>query len=479
MAASLVQPVLFSTKFGIPSKALESAGLIDPILNSDTKLFIDPLLIAKSVNPLIRARGIPLLEKRFRDVLDLLDTSQAVGDVAWKGAYKQLNLDERAETGLGYGGASTRGSSRPPKLRNAILGTAQEIIRLGEKNPNIIPLMGLFEEGVGPDTLSDMTTNVLLPLFCEITEEFCTTNNIVTKKYGALYGNRDLPENPLSKADPPVPVVLVPRDILRDLPLAADWSDVSRVAMEVQEIRDAVNAMFGDWSKASVTDKKKALRSAALSSLKNLRELLKAVVDASESYDEKADLDGHYTFRKILTEDRDRYKGLIKPPATQTRETLDATVQAVLEEFKELVEDNNLWELLWYGTEPRHERAAQLLFFAVSNVLCAVNDVDISPETNSGGGPVDFKFSTGYRGRVLVEMKLSKGQVVHGYQKQLERYKQAAKTEAGVFVVIDVGGMQGKLRTIQRLQKEAETRGETVSKIVYVDAKRRKSASKL
>lgn len=479
MAASLIQPVLFSAKFQISSSALEKAGLIDPILNSDTKLFIDPLLIAKSANPIMRDRGISVLKQRFSDILDLLDTSQAVGDVAWKGAYKQLNLDERAETGLGYGGASTRGSSRPPKLRNAILTTAQQIIRLGEKNPNVIPLMGLFEEGVGPDTLSDMTTNALLALLAEVTEEFCISNGIPTKKYGLLYGNRNLPENPFSKADPPLPVILVPRDILRDLPLAADWSDVSRVAMEVQEIRDAVNAMFGDWSKASVTEKKKALRSAALASLANLRELLKAVVDASESYDEKADLDGHYTFRRILTEDRARYKGLITQPAEHTQETLQATVEAVLVEFKNLVEDNNLWELLWYGGEARHERAAQLLFFAVSNVLCAVNDVDISPETNSGGGPVDFKFSTGYQGRILVEMKLSKGQVVHGYQKQLERYKQAAKTDGGIFVVVDVGRMQGKLRTIQRLQKEAEARGETASKIVYVDARRRKSASKL
>lgn len=479
MSATLIQPVLFSTQFGIPSSVLDKAGLIDPILNSDTKLFIDPLLIAKSANPLIRSKGIKLLEQRFRGVLDLLDVSQAVGDVAWKGAYKQLNLDERAETGLGYGGASTHGSSRPPKLRNAILTTAQQIVRLGDKNPNVIPLMGLFEEGVGPDTLSDMTTNVLLPLLCEVTERFCKANNVPTKTYGTAYGNRELPENPLSKSVPPLPVVLVPRDLLRDLPLAADWSDVSRVALEVQEIRDAVNAMFGDWSKASVTEKKKAVRAAALSSLDNLRELLKAVVNASESYDEKADLDGHYTFRRILTADRDQYKGLISAPKTKTQETLRTTVHSVLKEFKELVEDNNLWELLWHGTQARHERASQLLFFAVSNVLCAVNNVDISPETNSGGGPVDFKFSTGFRGRVLVEIKLSKGQVVSGYQKQLERYKVAAKTEAGIFVVIDVGGMQGKLRTIQRLQKEAEARGQTVSQIVYVDARRQKSASKL
>ncbi|MDO8381306.1 hypothetical protein [Phenylobacterium sp.] len=200
MAATLIQPILFSTQFGLSSVALDKAGLVDPILNSDTKLFIDPLLISKSKNALMRAKGIKVLRDRFTNVLDLLDTSEVVGDVAWKAAYKQLDLDERAETGLGYGGASTHGSSRPPKLRNAILATAKQIIKLGEKNPNVIPLMGLFEEGVGPDTLSDMTTNFLLPLLCELTEVFCKANGIPTKAYGPRYGNRNLPENPLSTA---------------------------------------------------------------------------------------------------------------------------------------------------------------------------------------------------------------------------------------------------------------------------------------
>jgi hypothetical protein len=143
-----------------------------------------------------------------------------------------------------------------------------------------------------------------------------------------------------------------------------------------------------------------------------------------------------------------------------------------------MVEGNNLWELLWYGTEPRHERAAQLLFFAVANVLCAANDIDISPETNSGGGPVDFKFSTGYRGRVLVEIKLSKGQVVHGYKTQLEVYKTAAKTYEAIFLIVNVGGLGNKLRVVQRAQLDAQKAGERTSRIVMVDARRQKSASK-
>ncbi len=472
---TLVHPVLFSKHFKLDPKKLDAAKLLDPVLNSDTKLFIDPLLIYKSQNPIIKRDGRKLIKQSFDNVIGLVDISQAEGDVAWKGAFKALNLDERPETGLGFGGAGTSGSSRPPHLRHDILRTAKQIITLGEKNPDMIPLMGLFEKGVGPDTLSDMTTNFLLPVLCEITEDFCKANSIPARAFGAKYGNRLLPENPYNTT---MPVVLVPRDLLRDLPLAADWSDVSRVVMEVHEIRDAVNQMFGNFAQASVTDKKKAVREISLKSVRILRLILKAVAGASESYDEKADLDGYYQFRRILYQDPQVFSGMLKPPATMDAAGLRQTVLDIIEQFRKLVEDNNMWELLWNGTSHRHERASQLLFFAVATVMCAVNNVDISPETNSGGGPVDFKFSTGFHGRLVVEMKLSKGTVESGYKNQLEIYKKAAATSAGIFVIMDIGGMGYKLRKIERLRDAAIAAGEAASDIIVIDAKRRASASK-
>ena len=472
---SLVHPVLFSKHFKVAASALNAAKLLDPILNSDTKLFIDPLLIAKSQNALIKREGRKALQGGFEDVIGLLAISVTEGDVAWKGAYKALSLDERSETSLGYGAAGTSGSSRPPKLRNGILRTAKEILTLGEKNPNMIPLMGLFEEGVGPDTLSDMATNFLLPVLCKITETFCNSNGVVTRPFGDRYNNCSLPENPYQ---PGKPVVLVPRDVLRDLPLAADWSDVNRVVMEIHELREAVNRMFGNIAKATVSEKKLAIRKAAFSSPRLLKKLIEAVSLASESYDEKADLDGYYQFRNVLSADPKRFIGLIKNPAVANAATLNGTVHEIIAQFKNMVENNNLWELLWHGSTQRHERASQLLFFAVATVLCGINNVDISPETNSGGGPVDFKFSTGFNQRLLVEIKLSTGSVVHGYKTQLEIYKDAALTRAGIFVVIDVGRMGKKLRTIQKAKADAEARGELASEIIVIDAKRRASASK-
>ena len=62
----------------------------------------------------------------------------------------------------------------------------------------------------------------------------------------------------------------------------------------------------------------------------------------------------------------------------------------------DLIENNQLSKLLYNsdGTRKR-ESAAQLVFFGIASSYCAANDLDITPEANSGRGPVDFKFSKG------------------------------------------------------------------------------------
>ncbi|MDN4066157.1 chromosomal replication initiator DnaA, partial [Ralstonia solanacearum] len=110
--------------------------------------------------------------------------------------------------------------------------------------------------------------------------------------------------------------------------------------------------------------------------------------------------------------------------------------------------------------------------------FCKANNIDISPEANMGGGPIDFKFSSGYDARVLVEMKRSNGSVRHGYEKQLEYYKEAAKTFHGIFVIIDYGDLGPKLNTIQAIRASRIEAGENASDIVVIDATRKPSASK-
>jgi hypothetical protein len=270
--AKLLRPVLFSTQFGIAGSTLEKAGLVDPILNCDTKLFVDPLLIATSSHKQVRERGKELLRERFRQIVSLTAASAAEGDKAWRTAVELLSLDERPETCLGYGGSGTSGSSRPVSIRQRVIKTAKEVVTLGESDPSIISLMGLFEEDVGPDTISDLSTTVLLPVLCNLTTAFCAKHGVPTQKFEA-HPSTSLPSNPFRSGSP---VILVPQDIVRHLPLASDWDDVPRVIGEIASIREAFNRYVGNIAEATITDKKRALRKAAMESLQNFRDLFNA-----------------------------------------------------------------------------------------------------------------------------------------------------------------------------------------------------------
>lgn len=472
--AKLVNPVLFSQRFGVKPAALQRAGLLDPILNSDTRLFIDPLLLPSSGNRLISKDAFGALKTGFSEIVRLVAVSAQENDIAWRSAARRLNLSERPETGLGYGGASTSGASRPDDIKQTVLRTAKEIVTLGENDPQIISLMGLFEEGIGPDTISDLTTNLILDQLSKLTSDFSKSQNIKIRDFPGFPS--PLPENPF-RTDRPI--ILVPKDVLRELPLAVDWSDVSRVVNEIEEIRDRFNRFVGPIAQATVADRKRALKQAAMSSLENFRKFFHELLASSDTYDPNEDILNFYAFRKLITADLTPFRGKIKPATVPSRDELLRIVTEIVGHFRQLVEKNNMWELLWTPDgKPKRERAAQLLFFAVADVFCKANDIDISPETHSGGGPVDFKFSKGYVNRVVVEVKRSTGTVEHGYKVQTERYRAAANTDAAIFMIIDVGGMGRKLTNIKSHQKALTDQGIKASQIEVIDAKRKKSASR-
>jgi hypothetical protein len=185
-------------------------------------------------------------------------------DAAWKGAQRQLDLSEPAENGLGYGGSGRSGNSRPEDIREAILRTSKEIITLGASDPEMISLMGFFEEDVGPDTISDMTTTVIIEDLAAITEAFCQANGVPLFSFNVCTSHK-LPKFVTHKQRE-VPIVLIPLDIVRELPIANDWSDIERAAMENARIRDRVNRFLAGIVTPTVVERKQALRSAALGS---------------------------------------------------------------------------------------------------------------------------------------------------------------------------------------------------------------------
>lgn len=469
-----MRPTLFSKHFGIDPDALDEAGLIDPYIETDTPLFLDPLLIDKSANDLIRTEGLKQFKGYFDKVVRLLAMSEKESDPAWKGAEKLLSLREPPENGLGYSRSARAGTSRPEDVRIKLLRTLKLVIQLGSKDPEMLSLMGFLEEGVGPDTISDFTTIAMTRALSDVTRTFC-------KKHGIPLAPNELSDVPLPlimRKGQERPIVLVPRDVLRDLPVTDNWSDVWAAAEHNRLLREKLSVMLAGIAQPTVAQQKEAIKKSVTQSSEVFDAFLQAVKAAASSYDQNDDVMGYYTFRKFIQQipdlATDKRYNVRKTPEEVLRLILDA-----IDVFRHHVEIGNLWEALWAGGQPKRERAAQLIFFGMADAYCRAHKVDNVSEPNFGGGPVDFAFGDGCESRVIVEMKKSTGTVLSGYSKQLERYKAAARTDFAIFVVLDYGQGHEKISQIQDIRQKKLEKGERASEIVVIDATKKLSASRM
>lgn len=482
--AKIVDPVRFSDHFGADPARLAAAGVLDPSLNVDTGLFIDPLLIAGSRHPEMSGGARNTYDAHFTAVIKLLRAAKAPGDVPWRNALRHLSFPEIKGTCLGYGAQSVSGSGSGSDMTAHMIETAKAIVDLGVDDPDLFAAMALFEEGFGPDRISDMTANVILGDLLRFNERVLDGLAVprrwttIRLKNGRTHGAR-LPVNPYVKGD--APVILVPADILRDLPIAKDWSEIADVVSKNEQLRSRLNAQIAElWASRSRKDKGK-VRAWALSGKDAFETLLEMIHGAQPTpYDLAGDPLGEIVWRRLAATLAAQEPFTLKAPARLDMAGVVSVVEQIIEQFRFLIEDRRLSEELYHAGKPRPEKAAQRLFFAVAHAYCKANNLDLTPEADTGNGPVDFKVSVGFAARVLVEIKLStNGKVVNGYTRQLATYKTAEETVRGYYVVLDVGQMGEKAKSLIATRNAAASRGEAVSPIIFIDGGRRPSASKL
>lgn len=476
--AKICNPVSISTEFGISEETLKEFDVVNVMLTTDTLLFIDPMLLVHSKHPEIHDGATQEYSTRFETIIRLLAGSTAKGDVAWRSAAKLFKFSEVSWTCLGYG-SSTRGSGFGKELSASTIDTAAQIVALGVRETDLFMAMALFEEGIGPDRISDMTTNIILKSLLAFTDRINSSLKLPTKVF--ICGNvaRTMIVNPHSGN----PLLLVPRDIVRDLPIATCWSDISRVVAANDELRERVNGSVGQiWATMSRKDKA-GLKKAALTSgdaFKALIEMLREVDPTP--YNFGSDKNGEAFWIKFLETIPNEFPFDLSPYSKRALDldTVQEIVRKIVEQFRDLVENKGLWKELWTEEDtPRKEKASQRLFFAVAYSYCKANNIDLTPEADSGNGPVDFKLSHGDASKVLVEIKLStNGEVVHGYEKQLEIYKKADDTDRAIYLLIDVGHMGRKHDEITRLRAAFIEEHGRASDIVYVNGHQKASASK-
>lgn len=465
----------FADHYKIPQSKYAETGAFDPVLGIDTKLFIDPSLLRHAKTPEI-AGSHERVGEYFQDVLKVVRCIDKPQDRFFREADKLLTFPEVNGLCIGYS-KGVRGSGMGPAIRSRLLTSVVQIVKAGTSDPTIFELVGTFEEGVGPDRISDMVARIILADLISFTQRVCSDLGVPMVAMQAMKRGEmeDLPLNPVTQG----PLILVPKEVLRDLPVAEEYSDIVWIAQQNQKLRDHFNAMIGEsWSDVTKAERKRVLKESYISSPEILALVLKVYREAKlDAYDFDVDPTGEVVWYRASREVVTNSPLKLSLPETPEKRDVEAVVLAICEHFRTLIEDNQLCHLLYDANDkPKHESAAQLLFFGIAQAYCEANDVDLTAESDAGRGPVDFKTSRGYTDKVLVEVKLTTNKnLISGFQNQLPIYQKAEKPARGVYLVIHNGGSEVRLAA---LQKEAAQAGGDAPRVLIVDAIPKASASK-
>ena len=430
--------MLFSEIFGITRS--NGDDWFDPILDSDTKLFIDPFLLYDSSH-----KSFPGCHDKIIDFFNYAFKLAAESEpdnrnIKFRMLKKMMKFSEVKEICLGYASKSTDGAGSGPGFSEDIVGAIYESIQMGIISTSHFEDLGLFGRGIGRDRISDAAANIIKGDLIRYTQEVCKQHDVPMEYFAIVNADFDgstgrwlrkaelLPKNPYYEDRG---IILVPMAFLNDLPtldskqfLDFCWENKN------EEIRDE----FSFDIKANI-----------------LRDDIIRIAKARRDWVEE--------YEKIYEEDKPQPYDFVKDPLglynwyMQTRSfvenhplTLETDAEAdfeknlamMIDQFVDFIENNSGYKLLWNdkGT-PKSEEASQLLFTGIVKHYCKANNIDLSREVNLGRGPVDFKFSLGYTKRALLEVKLAKNSKFwNGLELQLVKYLNVEDIKIGYFIVV-------------------------------------------
>jgi hypothetical protein len=223
------------------------------------------------------------------------------------------------------------------------------------------------------------------------------------------------------------------------LPVAENFNDIDIICAENERVRQIINEYFDFSDRKNKLSKIEILRL-----MKTIPSFRTALITAYKSaqvvpYDFENDPVGEYVWYNVAKEYTEKYPLHLELPPNPNIADVYSVVESICNHYKNLIEDNGLWGLLYNDNrKPKHERAAQLLFFGIADSYCTVNDIDLYREINNGRGSVDFKLSRGARDKVIVEVKLtSNKQLTSGFDAQIPIYMKQEKTNKAVYLIID------------------------------------------
>jgi hypothetical protein len=457
-------PILFSTEFNLSQDKIDEMGLFDALIDTDNHFFINIKCLQKTKVPEFKD-AYEKINRYFEKICKLLMSSKTRWDRHYKAAYNLFDFPEVNGINLGFS-SGTHGAGFGKRLRKQIIQDADEIIKSGTSDPEIFHLIGLFEEKVGPDRLSDMLARIIESNIVAYSIRVYNELGINSSNYPDYSFANGILINPYKRG---IKLLLLPFDILHKLPIARDWDDIERVCRENEAIKKEINELIGnDWKRITASRKKAYLREWVFKKPERVCNII-------DSY-KKSEVE---PFNPYL--DLDYLSGVLKNKysvkAFESRNSYEASVE-IIENYRKWIENNKGWVVVQEVNSQKRETCVQLTFMAIAEVCSKMCNLDLSPEVDSGRGPLDFKISRG-NDKTVIEFKLStNAQCVHGLEVQIEEYAKAENTDKKIYVLINIGKDEYRISDVENKRIEMENNGQNPAKVFILDARPKESASK-
>jgi hypothetical protein len=469
-------PRKISTLLNVSSKDLDALGAFDGFIDIDSRLHVDPSLLVICKIPEFKNSYAKFM-KYFADTMTIVNASSVVNDRFWREAHKRLQFKEISNTALGYSKHGTGGNAIGPQLANSILTTVSEFSKAGVNDPVIFELVGLLEEGIGADRISDMTIAILVDDFAQYTQRVSNELRIQTQTHTINGKNYALPTDVSNNSG----ILLIPTSLMNHLPIATDWDDIDRVCKYNDQLRQRVNSIIGDSWKAARKLGKTRLKQVLFDYPDLLRDLITQYKEKPrKAYDFKNDPLGELIWAEISEHAAIHYPLNLASYNPVTPENILIIVKNICDQFSSLIENNGWFEYLYDNTgKLKPERAPQLLFYGIAEVYCIANNLDLNRETNAGIGSLDFKISRGFNAKVNVELKYSTNPgLLRGFEKQLPAYNKAEKTDTSIYLIIQAKDNIDNINEVISLADSEKKKGKRVPEIMFIDGRKQVSASK-
>ena len=460
---------MFISEYLNTKKSLSKLGVFDALIDKDSNFFINVIRLKNTTVPEF-VEAYNHLNSFFSDIATLLHAADKpeISDKMYQGARKRFIFHEVNGINLGFS-ESHIGAGWGDKLSDKVLLDAYQIVKKGSQQPEIFHLVSLFEENVAGDRLSDMIATVIEPYIKKYTLRIMCELKIKPKTRKTLtFTQEGLVLNPFKNC----PILLLPVEILHELPIAKDWDDISRVALENETIRREISAEIGaEWKKWASSERKDYL----LKHIFMQPDVCQRVVDGYKSknlaeYDLR---NNNEYYAEVLLKTIQETKSFTK--TKKQPKSFDASMD-IINIFKDWTENNRGWAEIQNAPTQSREKSIQRAIHLGAKYYLKTNNLDASFECDSGSGALDVKISRGMD-KTIVEVKLSSnGQYLHGYETQIELYGKSEQTEKMIYVFVDIGNPNRRKKIIERHKKDVNA-GIKCPDLVVIDARKRVAAS--